>query len=253
MNKILFKERGLAAQQTRNTVGWQHRLAGVLDRRKLGTVFCAALLTLSQGAQAQEDTTTDLTAEFERELRLVSGLKEYNQQLELQLEGQRQAVLEIEKSIGSAEALGPQVAPLMSRMIEALAQFIEADLPFRLQERKDSVDRLEVALTDPSFSDSERFRQILDIYTVETEYGQTYEAYPDELNEQPVDILRIGRLALYAQTRDQNQSYSYDRATGQWTELDEAYNRNIRKAIKVAAKTVAPELLSLPISAPEGN
>ena len=65
-------------------------------------------------------------------------------------------------------------------------------------------------------------------------------------------MLRIGRLALYYQTKDQKVSGMWDRGSASWTSLDSDANRNIRKAIKVAAKTVAPELMTLMISAPEG-
>jgi len=111
-------------------------------------------------------------------------------------------------------------------------------------------------MVDSAASDSDRYRNIMDIYTVEMEYGYTYEAYPGTQDiggvETPVDVLRVGRLALYSQTKDQNTSFMWNRATKQWDTLPASTNRNVRTAIKVAAKTVAPELLSLPISAPEG-
>jgi hypothetical protein len=44
----------------------------------------------------------------------------------------------------------------------------------------------------------------------------------------------------------------WDTASNGWKVLPSGTNRNIRKAIKVAAKTIAPELLSLPLTAPEG-
>jgi hypothetical protein len=57
---------------------------------------------------------------------------------------------------------------------------------------------------------------------------------------------------LYYQTSDQKTSYMWDGVNRDWKQLDGGQNRNIRKAIKVAAKTVAPELLSLIVPAPEG-
>jgi len=98
----------------------------------------------------------------------------------------------------------------------------------------------------------------MDIYNVEMEYGTTSEAFQDVLDvngdgsEITVDMLRIGRVALYYQTTDQKSSGMWDSVNNTWKKLDSGTNRNIRKAIKVAAKTTAPELLSLPISAPEG-
>jgi hypothetical protein len=138
-------------------------------------------------------------------------------------------------------------------MLGSLEQFINADLPFHLDERKASVGDLKALMLNSEASTSDRFRNIMDIYGVETEYGNTYEAYPGTVGETPVDMLRVGRLGLYYQTKDQKVSGMWDKSAGQWVELDSSHNRDIRKAIKVAAKTIAPELMNLPISAPEGS
>lgn len=223
-----------------------------LRRSSTALALCSALLTMCVSSLAQ-DSAFSVEEDFARELKLVESLKIYNQQIQEQIAGQEQAKKDIEQSISSAKELEPQVGPLLEKMIDALERFVEADLPFHLQERKISVARLRDLLSESSIGASERFRQILDIYTIETEYGQTFEAYSDELNEQPVDVLRIGRLALYAQSKDQSQSYYFNKTSRQWESLDASANRNIRKAIKVAAKTIAPELLSLPVSAPSAN
>jgi len=213
----------------------------------------ALSLLLASAPSLAQNSAFSVEDDFARELKLVESLKIYNQQIKEQIAGQEQAKQDIEQSILSAKELEPQVGPLLEKMIDALDRFVDADLPFHLQERKVSVARLRDLLSESSIGASERFRQILDIYTVETEYGQTFEAYSDELNEQPVDVLRIGRLALYAQSKDQSQSYYFNKSSRQWEALDASANRNIRKAIKVAAKTIAPELLSLPVSPPSGN
>lgn len=193
---------------------------------------------------------------FAKELKLVEGLKVYNEQLTKQLAAQDKAKAEIQESIAEAANLGPQVAPILNKMLTSLEQFIKADLPFKKQERLESIAELKALMLNSEASDSDRFRNIMDIYTVEVEYGNTYEAYPGtvmiEGEETPVDILRVGRLALYYQTKDQKRSGMWDRTAGDWKVLDSSNNRNVRKAIKVAAKTVAPELLNLPIPAPEG-
>lgn len=219
---------------------------------KLLTLLLCATVTGSM-SYAQSSSGFSVEEEFARELKLVEGLRVYNQQLAAQLDAQSSAKSQIEASIEESALLAPQIKPLLDKMIVALERFVDADLPFHLEERRESIQRLKGLMLESSLSDSERYRNIVDIYTVETEYGQTYEAYSGELEEQPVDMLRIGRLALFAQTRDQARSYSFDKASRQWQELDSSHNRNIRKAIKVAAKTIAPELLSLPISAPAGE
>ena len=194
--------------------------------------------------------------EFARELKLVEGLKVYNDQLAKQLEAQQVAKSDIRSSILKSRDLGPQVVPLMNKMLVALEQFINADLPFHLDERLKSVAELQALMLNSEANDSDRFRNIMDIYTIETEYGYDYEAYPGAVDiggtETPVDMLRIGRLGLYYQTKDQAASGMWDQTSKSWKTLPGDNNRAIRKAIKVAAKTVAPELLSLPISAPKG-
>ena len=193
---------------------------------------------------------------FAEELKLVEGLKVYNEQLEKQIAGQQSAKSEILASIQQSSTLKPQVAQVMKKMLSALGQFVRNDLPFHLEERLESLGSLQGLMVDSAANDSDRYRNIMDIYAVEMEYGYTYEAYAGTQDiggvETPVDVLRIGRLALYSQTKDQNTSFMWNRSTKTWDTLPASTNRNVRTAIKVAAKTVAPELLSLPISAPEG-
>jgi hypothetical protein len=56
---------------------------------------------------------------------------------------------------------------------------------------------------------------------------------------------------LYYQTQGGEKSGVWDQKAREWVALPGNQNRHIRKAIRVARKQVAPELLSLPISAPE--
>jgi hypothetical protein len=207
-------------------------------------------------------STTSATAQsvdqaFASELKLVEGLKVYNDQLQKQIAAQQQADADIRNSIAASKDMEPQIVPLLNKMLVALERFINADLPFHREERMESVAELKALMLNSSAASSDRFRNIMDIYAVEIEYGNSYEAYPGTVDingtETPVDMLRVGRLALYYQTKDQKTSGMWDRGSSSWKELSADSNRNIRKAIKVAAKTVAPELLSLIISAPEGE
>ena len=196
-------------------------------------------------------------SQFVDELKLYESLKVYNNQLTKQLEGQKLANTEITASISKAENLEPQVVPILKKMLASLEAFVKADLPFHVNERTDSIDRLKDLMVSPDAKTSDRFRNIMDIYASEIEYGNTYEAYKALVavngEETEVDMLRIGRVGLYYQTQDQKQTGMWDRTNKEWKVLDASYNRNVRKAIKVAAKTVAPELLSLLIEAPEAK
>ena len=212
--------------------------------------------TAATAVMAQSAGGLSVEKQFARELKLVEGLKVYNDQLAKQLEAQKIANGEILASVEKAKDLEPQIVPLLNKMLTALDSFVKADLPFHVEERTESISRLKDLMVEPSANTSDRFRNIMDIYTAEIEYGNSYEAYKASLpingNDTPVDMLRIGRVALYYQTTDQKQTGMWDVANKEWKVLDADQNRNVRKAIKVAAKTIAPELLSLLIQAPEG-
>lgn len=220
------------------------------------TVAVVAISATAATAVLAQSGGANIDSDFARELKLVEGLKVYNSQLEDQLKAQATAKREILVSIDDAKGLEPQVAPLLSKMLNALEQFVKADLPFHKDERMESVAKLKALMVNPEATTSSRFRSIMDIYTVELEYGNGSEAYKAVQNvggeEIEVDMLRVGRLALYYQTRDQKVSKMWDNTNKAWKDLPSSNNRNIRKAIKVAAKTTAPELLSLPLNAPEG-
>jgi len=183
-------------------------------------------------------------------------LKVYNKQLAQQIKAQEQAKQDINASIVESKDLEPQVVPLMKKMLVALEEFVKSDLPFHKAERVKSIGELKDLMVNADATTSDRFRNIMDIYTVEGEYGNTYEAYSDTLNvdgtEIEVDMLRVGRLALYYQTKDGKTSGMWDKTNKAWKALPEDTNRHVRKAIKVAAKQIAPELMNLIISAPEG-
>lgn len=226
----------------KSVLNWIGRAVAVV------AIFAAAATT----GWAQSAGGQSVDSEFARELKLVEALKVYNAQLKDQITAQAKANTEIQASIESAKALEPKVVPLLGKMLSALDKFVKADLPFKLEERQASVNRLKALMLDPTASTSVRFRSIMDIYSAEMEYGTTYEAYDAVIDDQPVDMLRIGRIGLYYQTKDQKTSAMYDNVGKAWKILPESTNRDVRKAIKVAAKTVAPELLSLTINAPEG-
>ena len=214
-----------------------------------------AIATICIGSVGVTSAQT-VEGEFARENKLVEAIKVYNDQLADQIAGQGVAETEIRDSIVQSGSLAPQVAGLLGRMLSALGTFITADLPFHMDTRLSSIGQLKALMVDPAATMSDRFRNIMDIYTIETEYGNTYEAYADTITIEggavEVDMLRVGRLALYYQTKDGNVSGMWDRASGSFVVLPDTNNRYIRTAIRVAAKLIAPELMNIPTPAPEG-
>lgn len=192
---------------------------------------------------------------FRTESKLVEGLQVYNDQLKLQIEAQKTAMSDLRKSIRDAGSLERKVVPLMKKMLDSLDGFVRADLPFNIDARRESIGQLRAAMVDSGITLSERFRQVLSVYEIEGQYGRTYEAYSGPLqldgNTLDVDYLRVGRLGFYFQTKDGKTSGMWNKNTGAWEVLDSGYNRHVRRGIKMASKSIAPEMMNLPIYAPE--
>lgn len=185
----------------------------------------------------------------------IDGLLVYNKQLDKQIANQEAEMAEINESIDKVSVVERQITPLMIRMIDGLEQFVNLDMPFLATEREDRVANLKSMMDRADIAPSEKFRRVLEAYQVEVDYGKTIEAYTGTLNikgeERDVDFLRVGRVALIYQTRDGKLSGAWDVNQSQFVELSPEYRTQISKGLRIARKQLAPDLLTLPISAAE--
>ena len=104
---------------------------------------------------------------------------------------------------------------------------------------------------------AEKFRRVLEDYTIETDYGRTIEAYKGSVAvdglEREVDFLRIGRVSLTYQTVGGNSTGAWDNDARAWVELPpETYKTQIAQGMKIARKQVAPDLIVIPVAAARG-
>ena len=202
------------------------------------------------------DQTTELFQTFKQVNKQVEGLRVYNAQLEAQVAHQQKTMADLEASIENAAIMERQITPLTLKMIDSLDQFVNLDLPFLLDERKQRVTRLRENLNRSDLSAAEKFRQVLEAYKIESEYGTRIDSYTDMVNvsgqDREVNILRVGRIALLYQTANQQYSGVWNRNTKQWQLLDGSDEQEaLAIGIRMANKQVAVDMLELPITAPE--
>ncbi len=201
--------------------------------------------------------TDSLETQYKRVLKVLDGLKVFNKLTQRQIDQQEQDMATINGSIDEVEATGRQMMPLMVRMIEALELFVEADAPFLLDERRKRVGGLHELMGREDVSVAERFRKVLEAYQIENDYGRTIETYKESVEHEgatlEVDVLRVGRVALVYQTGDQSTTRMWDRDAKAWVDLEGSYRNQVRMGLKVARKQVAPDLLLLPVAAPEAE
>lgn len=203
-----------------------------------------------------QEEAGDLLQKYKLVNKDIEGLKVYNAQLQKQIENQQQKLLDLDESIGQITVLQRQIPPLAIRMIDALEQFVELDIPLQLDVRREEIEKVRDNMDRAEFTIAEKFRQVLELYSIEAEAGRKIETYQDTLEvggqEREVDILAIGRIALMYQTKDTKLSGAWDQKQRAWVELDSAeYRMPIRQGIKIANKRASIDVMQLPIIAPE--
>jgi hypothetical protein len=219
----------------------------------------ASMDDAARRSQANIDQAVDETRSLERQysaiLKEIDGLEVYNALLEKQLGSQNQEMEDLNRSIDQVSVIERQVMPLMLKMIDGLEQFIELDVPFLIDERRQRVAFLRTMLERSDVTAAEKFRRLLEAYEIENDYGRTIESYKGSLEvdgaSREVDFLRVGRTALLYQTVDAEIFGMWDKNGGGWVSLPAEYRNQIRAGIRMAQKQIAPNLLLLPIPAPE--
>jgi hypothetical protein len=141
-------------------------------------------------------------------------------------------------------------------MIDSLERFIELDVPFLLEERRNRVTGLRSLLGRSDVTVAEKCRRVFEAYQIENEFGRTIESYTGKLElgdaSFDADFLRIGRLGLLYSTIGTEKAGFWDIPSQSWQTLANApWQRMIRDGLKVARQEVAPQLIYLPVN-PQG-
>jgi Protein of unknown function (DUF3450) len=177
----------------------------------------------------------------------------YNGNLERLINDQEREKQSINRQLDDFGDVEQGIVPLMYEMIAALKAFIDLDMPFSQNERRDRVRRLENNMDRSDLTVSEKYRQIMEAYQIETSYGRNIETYLGTLAidgvDRKVDMLRVGRVLLAYQTPDQSETGFWDTTNNEWVPLEGSYRRAITEGIRVARKQAAPALLELPLPA----
>ena len=204
------------------------------------------------------DETRDLLSDYKTVMKQVEGLKVYNARLDRQIANQERRISDIDQSISDAAIIQRQIPPLVTRMLDGLDQFIDLDMPFDLDTRKGNIEAVRANIDRSDVTSAEAFRQVLELYSIELQYGRGIESYSDTIEvdgaAREVDVLRIGRVALVAQTTDGAETRAWNNTNRSWETLSSAdYSGAVRKAVRIAKKQATIELLNMPIAAPEAN
>nr|WP_279347211.1 DUF3450 domain-containing protein [Govania unica] len=228
----------------------------VRDMIETGVEAQKQALASQQRIDKTVQETAELALRYKNVLKEIDDLKAYNRQLERQIANQLAEITTLTSSTSQMVEVERKLVPLMGRMTESLAEFVDLDLPFRLQERRAAIARLRALLDRPDVALSEKFRAVIAAYDSESAYGRAFSSYDGSLDmkgkPQAGQYLQVGRVALLFQTRDGKFSALWNPQTKGWDVLDQSYAEGIARGIEVArAEAPAERLLPLPLRVPE--
>lgn len=217
--------------------------------------------TTSQDSQQSQvkisnlsNQTQELLGEYRLVLQQIDRLIAYNEYVERLITDQEFQIKDINQQLIDFAIIERGIVPLMLESIDTLDKFIDLDIPFLLDERKQRIARLRIIMDQSDITVSEKYRQIMDAYQIETSYGSDIEAYIGFLEidgeNRQVDFLRIGRTSLTYQTPDQEETGFWNKELQEWEDLPRKYTDYVKQGLKIAKKQVTPDLIELPIEAP---
>jgi len=212
-------------------------------------------LELRQQSQREADVwhaeRLKLSAELERLELQQQQLSRQRSDLQHQVDERTLRIAALQRAIAESKRLTDEMLPFLQQSVEQLRQQVAADLPFLSHERQQRLQRLQQVLDDGSVAIGEKFRRTMEALRVETEYGRSVEVIQATLTVDGrsalMNQLRVGRLALFAQSLDGQRSAIYDPVSELWQPLDGNVNSELQRAIDMGSKHRPVDLLSLPL------
>lgn len=198
---------------------------------------------------------SDLRGEYRMTVQQLDRIQIYNGHMQKVVNDQRSEIDRITNELENIVVVEQGIVPLMYDMIDTLEEFIELDMPFNVDERRNRVAQLRENMESSDLTISENFRQIMSAYQTETGFGKDMEATTGDLaiggEPRNFNILRVGRILLAYQSKDREDTGFWNKTTRQWEPLDDEFRAAITEGLKIAGKQAAPNLLKLPVPAPE--
>jgi len=249
MTKLKFMARVSAAALAVSLLG-----GASMAQQELTQAVRTATQSTQAGAAAQaridriDDATSDVVGEYRAALQESDTVALNVEQQRIFLRSQQNEIDSIRSQISRVDEVQDQLLPMMLRMIGTLEDFIETDVPFQLNERRDRIQKLKDLMEDPAQSPSERYRQIINAYQIELSYGQQNKSYSEALvsdgDSLKVEFLRIGRVVLMYKQGDGSLRI-WNNATRAFEDLPSSYSMDYATATRIALEQKTPEVFPM--------
>ena len=231
-------------------IGFSARNTADTARKKVDNAITTRQNTQKKQDQWETEKST-LIIEYEqvkaRQEQLLSTRKTLAQEaaghdaLVEDLAAQKEAQLQIQR----------EMLPFLKEVYASLDKMVTDDPPFLREERQHRLQKLAGIMDDVEISIAEKYRKIMEALFVEAEYGNTIEVTQDKIviagSEVLADVLRLGRISLFALTLDHQSAAVFNVAENRWAPLEKDHLPSVIAAVEMGKKRRTVEILSLPI------
>ena len=238
--------------------------SGAANAQSVQSIVDAELQRLRTAQQQQDqiddivEDTRDAFDEYQRVLKEIYTLEVYNDVQQRLVDDQNRDLAQLRDSIDQVSIIERQILPLMTRMIDGLADFIELDAPFLLEDRRERVEFLNTLVDRSDVSVAEKFRNVMEAWQTENDYGAFNDTYLGVVDidgtERQVEFLKIGRVALLFVTPDRQIAGRYNPVTRDWEyPLDAELRNDIIQGLEMvnSGSPADAQLFTIPIAPPE--
>lgn len=235
---------------------------GAVQAQQLDQTLQTARQSTTAGAQTQQridtldDQRTDIELEYRALLEQIESQRLFVEQQQVFIRSQENEVTSLQQQIERVDNIERDLAPMMREMVVNLENFVNLDLPFRMDGENGRLARIEglyELLDDPNISPAERYRVILNAYEIEASYGRSLNAYEEEILEDgipvSVDVLQIGRVAAIRVYADGRMTIRHANSSD-WETLPGSYNANVTRALRIAQEVTTPSVFLAPLPGP---
>ncbi|MCP4345216.1 MAG: DUF3450 domain-containing protein [Desulfobacterales bacterium] len=213
------------------------------------------LIEVGQKSQAEAEAWSEQREKYLDEIRELRNRKRWLEhqhgKYQTYIQKQREAIAELERRKKEAEKINMTLEPFLDELMVRLETFVEKDIPFLPEERRKRLSFLRDTLNSYHVGLAEKTQRIFEALQVEASYGGSVEKTEDAIELEKgrvhVNLLRIGRTALFYQTPDGKQSGWFNREKNGWEPLPDNYTRELTRAMEIAEKKRTPVLLDLPV------
>lgn len=183
-----------------------------------------------------------------------ASLATYTEQVAEMVARQEAEEARLDRELAKLDTVRREVGPWLARAHASLEEFVARDLPFRTEARRERLTRLGDLLARPDLGLAEKAKRVLEAYRLEVAAARRVEADRDEValpgGPRTVDLLRVGRVALYYRTLDGTEAGWWDAEKGAWRPLSAEHRPALEQALRVARQQSPPGLMWLPVPAP---